>query len=100
MLPDLLLNMQWRTLSDDAFLFHDWDDEVVIYDALSGDTHIIDTTAAQILQALQQSPSDVPNLAQLLAVQLQCEPGDELNQDIESVLSDMAALSLVECVSY
>lgn len=92
--------MRWRTLRDDALHFRAWDDEVVIYDALSGDTHIIDPTAAQILQALQHSPSDVPSLAKLLAVQLQCEPGDELNQDIESVLSDMAALSLVECVSY
>jgi PqqD family protein of HPr-rel-A system len=90
--------MRWRTIRDDAFIFRAWDDEVVIYDALSGDTHVIDATAARILQALQQSPSDVPTLAQLLAVPLQCEPGDALNQDIEAVLSDMAALSLVECV--
>jgi PqqD family protein of HPr-rel-A system len=90
--------MRWRTIRDDAFLFRAWDDEVVIYDALSGDTHVIDAAAAQILQALQHSPSDVQNLADLLAVQLQCEPGDELNQDIEAMLSDMAALSLVECV--
>jgi PqqD family protein of HPr-rel-A system len=90
--------MRWRTIRDDALIFRAWDDEVVIYNALSGDTHVIDATAAQILQALQQSPSDVQTLAQLLAVQLQCEPGDELNRDIESVLSDMAALSLVECV--
>lgn len=95
-----LPNTRWRTIRDDAFLFRAWDDEVVVYDALSGDTHIIDATAARILQALQQAPSDVPTLAQLLAMQLQCEPGEELNHDIESVLSDMAALSLVECVSY
>lgn len=92
--------MRWRTIRDDAFLFRAWDDEVVIYNSLSGDTHIIDRTAAQILQTLQQTPSDVGTLAQLVAAELQCEPGDELSQDIESVLSDMAALSLVECVSY
>ncbi|MDB5823259.1 MAG: HPr-rel-A system PqqD family peptide chaperone [Herminiimonas sp.] len=90
--------MLWRTIRDDAILFCPLEDEVVIYDALSGDTHVIDATAAQILQALQQSPSDVTTLAQLLARQLQCETGDALNEDIEGVLADMAALSLVECV--
>jgi PqqD family protein of HPr-rel-A system len=93
-----LFGARWRTNRDGALIFHTWGDEVAVYDALSGDTHLIDATAAQILQALQISPSDVCTLAQLLAAELQCEPGAELNQDIGSVLSDMATLSLVECV--
>jgi PqqD family protein of HPr-rel-A system len=97
-LTQQLLSMRWRANQGGELIFRTWGDEVAVYDAVSGDTHLIDATAAQILQALQRSPSDVYTLAGLLAAQLQCEPGDELNQDIGSVLSDMAALSLVECV--
>jgi PqqD family protein of HPr-rel-A system len=90
--------MQWRALEDNALRFQSWNDEVVVYNTLSGDTHILDKPAVQILQALQRTPSDVLSLAQLLAATWQCETSDDLLREIEMVLSDMHTLSLVERV--
>ena len=90
--------MQWRIIDDDALQLRFWDGEFVVYNALSGDLHILDEQAAQVLQALQHKPSDVLSLAQLLAKEWQCEPSDDLLHEIEMTMSDMQALALVERV--
>lgn len=88
--------MQWRIIDDDALQLRSWDGEFVVYNALSGDLHILDEQAAQILQALQHKPSDVLSLAQRFAAEWQCEPSDDLLHEIEMTMSDMQALALVE----
>lgn len=88
--------MQWRIIADDALQFRHWDDECVVYNSLSGDTHILETTTAEILLALRHGPSDVLSLGQLLADKWQCELNQVFLDELEMTLSDMQALSLVE----
>ena len=90
--------MQWRIIDENALQLRFWEGEFVVYNALSGDLHILDDQAADILQALQQAPSDVLSLVQHLAVEWQCEPSDDLLREIEMTMSDMQALALVERV--
>ena len=40
-----------------------WDDEFVIFDEGSGDTHLLDPLAAEFLKVLEESPGEVPGLA-------------------------------------
>lgn len=91
-----LLNMQWRLIDNKALRFRTWNHEFVIYNAFSGDTHILDESAAQILLALQRCPHDMLSLAQFLADDWECELNDDFLQKIEAMLSEMHALSLVE----
>ena len=88
--------MQWRLIGNDALQFRSWNDECVVYNTLSGDTHILETRAAEILFALQQGPLDMLSLAQLLAGKWQCETDQTFLDELETALSDMHALSLVE----
>jgi len=88
--------MQWRIIDDNALQLRFWDGEFVVYNALSGDIHVLDDRAAQLLQALQQAPSDVLSLVQRFAKEWQCEPSDDLLHEIEMTVSDMHALALVE----
>lgn len=88
--------MQWRILDDNALQLRFWDGESVVYNALSGDIHVLDDRAAQLLQALQQAPADVLSLVQRFAKEWQCEPDDDLQREIEMTVSDMHALALVE----
>ena len=90
--------MLWRIIDDNALRLRFWDGEFVVYNALSGDIHILDDRAAHILQALQQAPADVLSLVQSFAAEWQCEPDDDLLNEIEMTVSDMHALALVECV--
>lgn len=83
-------------MTDQALQFRCWDDEFVVYNSLSGDTHLLDSTAAQILLKLQQAPSDAPSLSESLAPLLHAEMDDELVIQIEQILSDLDTLALIE----
>jgi PqqD family protein of HPr-rel-A system len=88
--------MKWRVISNDALHFRSWDDEVVVYNSLSGDTHLLGSTAAQILLNLQEAPSDAASLAESLAPFFQIAPGADLPLQIGELLADLNALALIE----
>ena len=90
-------NMKWRLISDQALQLRCWDDEFVVYNNLSGDTHLLGSAAAQVLLKLQQAPSDAVSLAESLASLLQVEIMDEsLAPQIANLLADLDALALIE----
>lgn len=75
-----------------------WDDEMVVFDAATGSTHLLSPGAAEVLLALLDTaqPLDAAQLAQRLL------PGDEgaapLEADVlalQSVLQDLARLGLL-----
>jgi PqqD family protein of HPr-rel-A system len=88
--------MQWRVISDSALRFRFWDDEFVVYNSLSGDTHLLGLTAAQILLKLQQAPSTAIALTESLAPLLNAKMDDEFVFQIEHILADLDTLALIE----
>jgi PqqD family protein of HPr-rel-A system len=89
--------MKWQLMSDQALQLRCWDDEFVVYNNLSGDTHLLGSAAAQILLKLQQAPSDAMTLAESLASSLRVEMMDEaLAPQIAGLLADLNALALIE----
>lgn len=90
-------SMKWRLISDQALHLCGWDDEFVVYNNLSGDTHLLGSAAAQILLKLQHAPSDAIHLAESLASSLQVEVMDEsLAPQLTHILADLNALALIE----
>lgn len=89
-------NMQWRLIDDNALQFQAWNEEFVVYNVLSGDTHVLEMPAAEILQLLERGPMDISSMAQGLARKWQCEPDQIFLNELEMMLSEMHALSLVE----
>jgi len=83
-------------MTDQALLFRCWDDEYVVYNRLSGDTHLLGSTAAHILLELQQAPSNTTALIESLAPLLHAEMDDELVIQIEHILADLDTLALIE----
>lgn len=92
MVPD----RQWKVVSDQALHFRSWNKEFVVYNSLSGDTHLLDETAAHILLELQKAPADVVMLAASVASILQIEMSDEWVSQIRQILADLDGLSLIE----
>jgi PqqD family protein of HPr-rel-A system len=88
--------MKWRLISNQALHFRSWDDEFVVYDNLSGDTHLVDSTAAQILLKLQQAPSNSTTLAESLVPLLHANWDDEFVGQVEHILADLDTLALIE----
>lgn len=90
--------MKWQVVSDQAVSSCSWDDEWVFYNDLSGDTHLLGQTAAQILLELQQSPSNALLLTEALAPLLQAEKvtHEEFSFQIEHLLDELNTLGLIE----
>ena len=88
--------MQWRVISDSALHFRCWDNEYVIYNKLSGDTHLLGQTAGMILLRLQENPTNLMTLAEYLALFLRVELDEKFLFHIEHILADLEMLALVE----
>jgi PqqD family protein of HPr-rel-A system len=90
-------NIKWRVISDQALHFRSWGDEFIVYNCLSGDTHLLGSAAAQILLRLQQAPSDVISLAESLTSLSQTEMmGEPLEPQLVNLLADLNVLALIE----
>jgi PqqD family protein of HPr-rel-A system len=92
------LKMKWQIFSSDQALYlHSWDnEEYVVYNSLTGDTHLLNLTAGRLLLELQQSPTDTLTLANLVAPTDQTEPGTQHKLEIEHILEELSALNLIE----
>ena len=90
--------MKWQVVSDQAVSSCSWDDEWVFYNDLSGDTHLLGQTAAQILLELRQSPSSTQFLTGVLAPRLQAEnvTHEEFSFQIDYFLNELNTLGLIE----
>ena len=85
----------WRVVPGQSLAFREWDGEAVLYNDLSGNTHLLDGAAIEVLQALRQRPADAATLATGLAVRFDAG-ADELSAMIEDMLAGLAGLDLVE----
>ena len=89
--------MKWQIISSDqALYFHSWDNEYVVYNSLSGDTHLLNLTASRVLLKLQQSPTDAITLTKLIASTDQSESNAEKELQIEHLLAELSTFNLIE----
>jgi len=88
--------MKWKIISDQALYIHSWDNEYVVYNSLSGDTHLLNLTAGQLLLELQQTPTDTITLTNLVNSTDQTEPDTQQHKlEIEHILEELSKLNLI-----
>ncbi len=49
-------NFRWRIPVGQSLLFEDFDDGIVMFDALVGATHLLNASAAETLSIIEESP--------------------------------------------
>ena len=69
-----------------------WDDECVVFNHLSGDTHLLSALAGQILLKLQQAPLHAASLA----VDAMLESSTQSGHEFDDILAELSALALIE----
>lgn len=89
----------------------EWDGEAVLFNDLSGATHLLSPTAVWLLERLAEAPDDVPGLAAALEAVLTAELAEERSDGIAgdaagdtavdhaqlaALLADLQALDLIE----
>jgi PqqD family protein of HPr-rel-A system len=83
----------WKTVK---IYWKQWDDGTVVFNALSGSTHLLNPTAAIVLKALEEKPANATDLAQYLASKIQVDSDQELIAHVENLLSNLDELGLIE----
>ena len=85
----------WRLTPGQALACREWDGEAVLYNDLSGNTHLLDGAALDLLHALRDQPADAATLAARLADHFDAGD-DDLVALIDDMLSALAGLDLIE----
>ena len=73
-----------------------WEDGVVVYNLDSGNTHLLNPTAGEVLKYLLQSPAAASTIANRLAAENNLEADAELNYNIDRLLGYLDSLGLIE----
>ena len=84
----------WRVIPGQSLHYRDWGDECVLYDNLSGDTHLIEASALQVLLALRTCAASEMALSATLRADLGLD--DEEASHIPALLDDLRGLRLIE----
>ena len=85
----------WRLTPGQALASREWDGEAVLYNDLSGNTHLLDGAALDLLHALRDQPADAATLAARLADHFDAGD-DDLVSLIDDMLATLAGLDLIE----
>jgi PqqD family protein of HPr-rel-A system len=91
----------WRLAPGQRLQYRCWDGECVLYNDLSGDTHLLDEFALALLAQLQAAPRSADQLAAAFDLDLgpDAAAGDEDGAVfLTTLLDDLAALQLVDAL--
>ncbi len=84
---------RWQLIRADALRVREWDDAGVIYDAISGNTHLIDALGLELMDLLRQRAWSVEELVADLRDSL---PDDrDASALLSAKLEQLARLDLV-----
>jgi PqqD family protein of HPr-rel-A system len=88
----------WRVCGSGRFQWRSWADEFVVYDEVSGDTHLLDSITACALRKLQEQPASLGDLADHVTSHLSLQEPAELHDYLDDVLGKLHRLDLIEPV--
>jgi PqqD family protein of HPr-rel-A system len=96
----VLNTAQVEWFSDPAFPLsvRHWDDDYVVYHPGSGDTHLLDASRYLLLTQLGREPAPVTVIAKRLAARLELPDDVDFTERVETLLSDLYGLGLIEKV--
>ena len=86
----------WRVVPGQALHCRVWDEEFVLYNNLSGDTHLLGANAIHVLLALQHAAADDETLIASLCKASGVERDEGSQLQIAQLLADLQSLALIE----
>jgi PqqD family protein of HPr-rel-A system len=91
-------NMKWQVRKDPQLLWRFWDDEIVVYNTESGDTHLLDSISSEALKNLESSPSSIAELSCLTKSAIESTLDQRLEDYFEKLIMHLWGLRLIEPV--
>lgn len=85
----------WRLIRGQSLAYRSWDDETVLYNDLSGATHLLGPAALCVLEALRPGPAATAALASRLHAEFDIDD-EALEDEVAALLGELSRLSLIE----
>jgi PqqD family protein of HPr-rel-A system len=89
---------EWRIPAESQLHWRAWEDDVVLFDARSGETHLLNAVAAEVLKSLAESPADLGTLARRVAIHFDVAPDSGWLSRLKALLARFDEAGLVEPV--
>jgi PqqD family protein of HPr-rel-A system len=86
----------WSLNPLSTFSWRRWDDEWVVFDQASGDTHQLAPIAAVMLMCFEREPRDLPALTAEVAAELDLPADDSLSNKAAEIVDQLIHLGLIE----
>lgn len=87
----------WRVIPGQSLRYRQWDgdEEAVLYNDLSGATHLLGPAALCLLEALRAAPGDEAALAAALRTSFEVDE-ETLGEELAALLDGLVRLDLIE----
>jgi PqqD family protein of HPr-rel-A system len=88
----------WQIVTAPPLLWRAWDDEIVVYNEASGETHRLDPLPAEAFEMLLEGPLTSDALSERMAQALEVPKTAEFSESIAAILQLFHDHSLIEPV--
>ena len=85
----------WRVPRENMLTWRIWDDEFLIYNTASGQTHHLNFLAGEALRSLEAEPASTSELVRRLAEQFEIAEDSPPLQMIDSLIREFDKLGLI-----
>ena len=88
--------MRWTIAAGQALRLRRWDQDYVLYNERSGDTHQLGQDSGALLEALRGGPADTATLAARLGQAAGLAVDEALLAEVHALLTELETLSVLE----
>lgn len=85
----------WRVIPGQSLRYRQWDDDTLLYNDLSGATHLLGPAALCLLETLRAAPAAETALADALRAAFEVDE-DTLAGELAELLAGLVRLDLIE----
>ena len=93
--PQELNRIRWRTLNYPALLRETWEDEWFVFNPASGNTHVLNRLAMDILERIDRHSASLPELVRALIDEYRPEEPSRFAAHLEQHLRHLEELGLI-----
>jgi PqqD family protein of HPr-rel-A system len=94
-IPPAKGGMRWTVPKRNGLAWRVWDDEFLVYNTGSGQTHHLNFLAGEALRSLEAEAADVGELVSRLANQFEISEGSSPLQMIDRLIHELDELGLI-----
>ena len=88
----------WKANAAALSSLRDWGGEYAVFNPASGDSHLLDIVAGELLAALAGGPLAAPALYARIAALLEVDNDRQLAESVDAILAHLDEIGLIEPV--